>query len=571
MAEQRFSYRYPRPSLVRDSFFSLSGSWALAFSEKDTPPSDYPLSIEVPFPPESSLSGVCEDAKGRPWTAYLHYKRTFTLPVGFHRERTLLHFGAVDQIAGVTLNGTPLGSHEGGYLPFSFDVSALLKEENTLLVSVRDTLDTDLPYGKQTKRRGGMWYTPVSGIWQDVWLESFGKEGIYSLEVESDTDSVRIRVKSDAPCLTLTYTDGEEEVTLPFRNEIELRPKSKQLWSPEHPHLYPFTLRSADDEAHSYFALRTLTAERVGGKTRFFLNGRPYFLHGVLDQGYFPDGIFTPSSPEEYEKDILRAKALGFNLLRKHIKIEPGIFYALCDRLGMLVCQDAVNNGRYSFLRDTALPTVGLKRLPLLFSRKSRRAREIFRVHTEQTLSLLSFYPSVCLFTVFNEGWGQSDTEVLYFHLKSRFPSMLFDTASGWFRTDATDMRSDHVYFKPVRARYGKVKKPVFLSEFGGYSLPVTGHVFIEGRNYGYTVCKSAEELLARITSLYEEQVIPAIRAGLGGAVYTQLTDIEDETNGFYTYDRTVCKIDTEQFAALREKIDTALSLAVKEDIEHDV
>jgi len=348
---------------------------------------------------------------------------------------------------------------------------------------------------------------------------------------------------------------------LPFsaRSSVTLTPESQRLWSPETPNLYEFTVKTETDEAHSYFTLRKLEAKRVGTHTRFHLNGKPYFLHGVLDQGYFRDGIYLPSDPKEYERDVLRTKALGFNMTRKHIKVEPSLFYEACDRLGLIVCQDAVNNGAYSFFWHTALPTVGMKRFPNFLHRKSKRAKEIFLSHAKETLDRVSRFPSVLLFTIFNEGWGQKDEKIAYDFLKREHPEMLFDTASGWFRTKSTDMRSDHVYFKRVKPYYEKETMPILLSEFGGYSLPLAGHIFIEGKNYGYTLCKDEAELEARVLRLYREEIVPAVRAGLGGAVYTQICDVEDETNGFYTYDRELCKIDAAKFAKIINELNAAM------------
>lgn len=553
---------YPRPQMKRDSFFSLNGEWELAFSPLREIPEEFPLRITLPYPPESSLSGVTET---RSRNELLYYRRTFRLPEGFVKKRTLLHFGAVDQVVTVVFNGSPVRTHEGGYLPFSVDITDFLAEENEIVLAVSDTLDHKYPYGKQRYKRGGMWYTPVSGVWQTIWLESYPEGGIYDIRVSGDTERVTVSVKSDAEELTLTYLDGEEEKTLHFREKVTVTPESKHLWSPESPYLYHFTVKSETDTAESYFALRTLTAEKHGTHTRFCLNGTPYFLHGVLDQGYFKDGVYLPADPKEYEREVLRIKSLGFNMTRKHIKVEPAVFYEACDRLGLIVCQDAVNNGAYSFFWHTALPTVGMKRFPNFLHRKSREAREIFLAHAKETLTYTTRFPSVLLFTIFNEGWGQKDERAAYRALKALFPEMLFDTASGWFRTRESDMRSDHVYFKRIRPNYKKEKKPILLSEFGGYSLPLAGHIFIEGKNYGYTLCHDAAELEARVLRLYREEVIPAVRAGLGGAIYTQISDVEDETNGFYTYDREVCKIPPEHFAAIANELNEALTESTKE------
>ena len=537
---------YPRARFCRKSFFSLDGEWSVAYTPCKYAPASFDEKIIVPFPPESSLSGI---GRGHKDEDFLFYEKRFSLPTDFADKESdvLLHFGAVDQHADVWLNGTYLGSHTGGYLPFSFAIGALLAEENRLTVRARDALDHTLPYGKQRKRRGGMWYTPHSGIWQSVWLEAVPKGGIEDISVRSTYTEAVISVRSASKKHTLRYLDGEREVVIEFENEVTVAPASARLWSPEEPNLYPFTISNEAETVESYFALRSLTVKEVNGSRRFFLNGKPYLLNGVLDQGYFSDGIVTPASPKEYEKDIQRMKDLGFNMLRKHIKIEPPAFYEACDRLGMIVFQDAVNNGRYSFFTETLLPTLGLQRVPHSLLLKSKAARRAFRENALGMLKELSFYPSVLLFTIFNEGWGQADTDATYKECKALYPDMLFDTASGWFKTGATDMRSDHVYFKRIRARYKKERLPVMLSEFGGHSYPVEGHLFNTKRNYGYGTCKNEEALWDRLQALYLGEVLPAIRSGVSGLVYTQLSDVEDETNGFYTYDREICKVSPEK------------------------
>ncbi len=549
---------YPRARLCRESFFSLDGEWDFAYTKSKERNACFKERIRVPFPPESRLSGI---GRRHEKDEYMLYRKLFSLPEGFlsGEGEVLLHFGAVDQYAEVYLNGEHIGSHTGGYLPFSFSVRALLKAENELFVCVKDPLDRSLPYGKQREKRGGMWYTPHSGLWQSVWMEFVPKGAVLDIAVSSTDKEATVTVKTESERAVLSYLDGDERVEIAFSGSVTVRPKSARLWSPEEPNLYPFTVSTEAETVSSYFALRRLEVKTVNGSARFFLNGKPYFLNGVLDQGYFEGGIVVPESPDEYEKDILRMKELGFNMLRKHIKVEPPAFYEACDRLGMIVFQDAVNNGRYDFFTQTALPTVAFKRVPRFFLFKSKRARAVFREHTLEMLSELCFYPSVLLFTIFNEGWGQSsDVGELYKEFKALYPSLLFDTASGWFKTRETDMRSDHVYFKRVRACYKKEKLPVMLSEFGGYSYPVEGHIFNTERNYGYGTCKSGEELFARLERLYLGEIIPAIASGVSGLVYTQLSDVEDETNGFYTYDRALCKVDKKRMKDMMRACENA-------------
>ena len=536
---------YPRPQLVRDSFFSLNGIWDFTVGDGNWE------TITVPFPPESLLSGIHRHMGKRP---HLVYKKTFTLPEGFMRDRVILHFGAVDQIAVVTLNGTVLGEHRGGYAPFSFDITDCLQDTNTLVVEVTDNLsDKILPYGKQCEKRGGMWYTPVSGIWQTVWIESVPSDYVRALRIDIGADYAVIR-SAGVTRGTVTVTTPHGEISVPMRDGIaRVDLPSPRMWSPEDPYLYEFTLATESDTVRSYFALRTLNIRDVDGISRLCLNGKPYFFHGVLDQGYFSDGIFTPASPKCYDNDILAMKNLGFNMLRKHIKIEPEYFYYACDRLGMIVFQDMVNNGDYSFFRDTALPTVGLKKLPDRHLHRDPATRQAFIRGMEETVAQLRNHPSVCCWTIFNEGWGQFDSENMYHRLKKFDPTRFIDTASGWFHGATSDVDSEHVYFKPVKLKPSD--KPIFLSEFGGYVYRVEGHVFNPDKTYGYRIFDDRQKFEDALVKLYETEVIPQIGLGLCAAVYTQLSDVEDETNGLLTYDRKVCKVDAARMREMAAKL----------------
>lgn len=542
---------YPRPSLRRDSFLNLNGPWDFCESPQGSEPRAYPETITVPFPPESLLSGIHRTFA--PGTA-LYYRKRFSLPEGFRKDRVLLHFGAADQEAEVTLNGVPLGSHSGGYEGFSFDVTETLRPENELVVRLTDLQDGGvLPYGKQRRRRGGMWYTPVSGLWQTVWMEAVPEEFIRDLRFSSTGNRVTLtiqgpkdgllRVKTPTGTLEASISGGRAVLTVP----------APRHWSPEDPYLYEAEIETAQDRVQSYFALRTLEIKVVDGIPRLCLNGAPYFFHGVLDQGYWSDGLFTPASPACFDRDIAAMKDLGFNTLRKHIKIEPELFYCACDRLGMVVFQDMVNNGPYRFLRDTALPTLGFQHRDDRRLHQNAGTRQAFRQAMEETVAALDFHPSVCDWTIFNEGWGQFDGTAQYETLKKLDPTRFVDTASGWFRGPKSDVESVHVYFKPVRLP--KSPKPLVLSEFGGYALRVPGHHFNLTKNYGYRTYESPAALMEGLEALYRREILPARDRGLCAAIYTQLSDVEDETNGLLTYDRRVCKVDKARMRALGQAL----------------
>ena len=519
---------YPRPQFKRESFFCLNGLWRFAINGEDAG------DILVPYPPEAPLSGAGAIQPGDQMT----YEREFSLPEGFRKDRVLLHFGAVDQECTVYLNDIELGSHVGGYLPFSFDVTEKLKEVNTLRVIAFDPLDTDLPYGKQKADRGGMWYTPVSGIWQTVWMESVPVRHIRGIKFTPALDSVVISIDGTGPFTV--ECDGK--IYRPKSNKFRIRPENPRLWSPEDPYLYRVVVRNCDDAVESYFALRTISAEKVGKHHRLMLNGKPYFFHGLLDQGYWPDGLFLPGSPEGYTWDIQTMKELGFNTLRKHIKIEPERFYYDCDRLGMIVFQDLVNSGPYHYLRDTAIPTIGGK-LMTYHETPSERRRNFFLIHGELTLQHLHNHPCIVLYTLFNEGWGQHDTQNLYRHFKAMEPSRIWNAASGWFKSSDSDVQAEHVYFGSLKLKPNG-RRPLLLTEFGGYSWALEGHRFNPDEEYGYRKYQTAAEFQQALARLYREEILPQIKDGLCGTILTQLSDVEEETNGLVTYDRKVIKAD---------------------------
>jgi len=570
---------YPRPQMKRNDYQILNGEWNL--NEKMT---------IVPFPPQSSLSGYIGNVDDM-----LVYTKTFILCDQFNTKngengsrsqqgRILLHFGAVDQIAKVYLNDIFVGEHEGGYLPFYFDITdAVIPGENELRVEAIDTLSHDYPYGKQKKKHGGMWYTPVSGIWQTVWLERVPSYYIERMKLTPDLAGVDIELftnkKDNSFSIALSLHNGQvlQKSFSGLCGRIELLDiilddgtvYAPKYWTPEEPYLYSMTITMGEDCVETYFALRTINIEETAAGKRVCLNGKPIFLHGVLDQGYFCDGIYLPASEKEYEYDILRMKELGINMLRKHIKIEPEAFYYACDRLGMLVMQDMVNSGPYSFVFDTALPTIGMKKRPDALGLKGQFAniksdladldkigdgrKSFFIRHTKETLEHLFNHPSIIAYTIFNEGWGQFCSDRIYELVKEWEPTRLIDSTSGWFAQKKNDFDSEHIYFKVISL---KVKnRPLFVSECGGYSMPVEGHHYSKDKEYGYGACKDKKELTDKIVFMYENMILPSVKDGLCGCVYTQLSDVEEEINGLYTYDRKVCKVDTVRMQDMAKRL----------------
>ena len=538
---------YPRPQMRRDSYLNLNGCWDLLVNYENQG------QIRVPFCPESSLSGF---SKHYEEGSLLQYCRTFTLPEGFRKGRVLLHIGAADQRADVFLNGKPVGSHRGGYEAFTMDITDALAEHNRLNICCFDDLeDQSFPYGKQTLNRGGMWYTPVSGIWQTVWLESVPVQYIQALNIENRGYSVTISVQPKMAGKVTVAGLGEFELV---DGSVTITPENPNLWSPENPYLYDFSVETAEDRVESYFAIRSLEVKKVGAYPRLCLNGKPYFFHGLLDQGYWPDGIFTPAKPECYAEDILAMKRLGFNMLRKHIKVEPEEFYYQCDKLGMVVFQDMVNNGDYNFFRDTALPTIGIQRMADQSLHADPQIRRGFLQGMEATVRQLKNHPSICYWTIFNEGWGQFDSDRVYEQFKKLDDTRFIDTTSGWFRRNRTDVDSRHVYFKKIKLK-GDGKKPLVLSEFGGKTYRSEGHVFNPDKTYGYGGCDSLEALNEAVKKLYLEEVLPCVQKGLCAAVYTQVSDVEDEINGLLTYDRKVCKLEAETMLPIAQALQNAL------------
>lgn len=548
---------YPRPQMMRESYRNLNGLWDYAITDTDTCPENWDGKILVPFSPEAELSGV-----GRTLlpSQYLWYRREL-VEAPQAGMRLLLHFGAVDQECRVWLNGRLLGGHTGGYTAFTLDATDALAESNVLLVAVRDGTDTnELSRGKQKTKRGGIWYTPQSGIWQTVWAEWVPERYISALRITPDAahSCVRVTVQSEYDGVCYLHFHGRRIGGFTNR-ETTIRVENAELWSPEHPKLYDFSAELGSDRVESYFALRdTAVGRDKAGRPCLLLNGKPYFHSGVLDQGYYPDGLYTAPSDEAMIYDITLMKRMGFNMLRKHIKIEPMRWYYHCDRLGMLVWQDMMNGGG-----DYRLLTISA---PLFthrshsdhdyrrFARTDAAGRAAYYAELTEMVTQLYSCPCIVMWVPFNEGWGQFDAAEAARRIEALDKTRTIDHASGWHDQRIGSIQSLHVYFYPYRYKPDRLGRAVVLSEFGGYQLPVAGHTWNDA-NFGYKGYKTPEALMEAYRKLFETQILPARRKGLAASVYTQLSDVEDEVNGFVTYDRKVEKLDAGAVRAINQRL----------------
>lgn len=548
---------YPRPQMVRDSYFCLNGEWEFCQNKEKSSFVAYSSKITVPFAVETPLSGVGGKVEK---DDYLHYRKIFALPKGFIGKRVLIHFDAVDQVADVFFNGVHLGRHLGGYLPFEFEVEGK-KGENELLVCVKDDTSSSIyPRGKQSLSSGGIWYTPTSGIWGNVWLEAIPKEAIRSLRITPDFDakSVDIEVACDGKITSSSIKAffkgaliGTAKLDGKGRAKIDCS-ASFHPWSPETPNLYDLEICANKDKVSSYFGLRKFGSTTFDGRRVFALNGEPYLMKGVLDQGYFPDGGLTAPSDQAMINDIQLMKDMGFNMLRKHIKIEPSRWYYHCDRLGMLVVQDFVNNGAaYNKFLVVLAPVLKFhfkddgKRDHKRFGQKDPSSRRFFESQIPFVVSLLFNSPSICSYVLFNEGWGQFDSVRLTEELRKLDGTRPIDSNCGWYDQGTGDYSGDHIYFRPMKLKHDG-KRMLSLSEFGGYSLRVSDHCF-SNKNFGYKVFKSKDGLEKGLSKLFIKKLGKLVKKEkVSSYVFTQLSDVEQETNGLITYDREVVKVDIE-------------------------
>ena len=563
---------YPRPAMRRDSCEILNGPWQYAITQTAEYPAAWQGSILVLYSPEAPASGVGRTLQPGQW---LHYHRLFAPPAG-EGGRVLLHFGAVDYACAVQVNGHLAGGHRGGYWPFTLDITDLLNgtDRNSLWVAVQDpTGHGTQARGKQTLKPGGMFYPAQSGIWQTVWLERVPDNYIQTLTVTPDYDArtVTVRVHTAKPGgavnlwamvraggVTIAEDWGSDEADQDGEVTLNIPEEHFFPWSPDTPFLYDLTVGTNQgeeaglDTVHSYFALRKWScAPDAHGVLRFCLNDKPILLNGLLDQGYWPEGLYTPPSDAAVERELSEVKALGFNLLRKHAKIEPQRWYYHCDRLGLIVWQDIVNGGSaynlwfVTYLTNVLQPL--LRRFPdgkaaySLLSRAKPVGREEYAHELADTVQALRCHPCIACWVPFNEGWGQFDAGKAVQALRTLDGTRLVDEASGWFDQGGGDVHSLHNYFYPLRIR--PQKRTVALSEYGGIAWPMPGHE-PPRKTYGYGTAKDRQELTARYKKLQLKTVLPQLEKGLSALVYTQLTDVEDEVNGLFTYDRAAVKPD---------------------------
>ena len=535
---------YPRPQFARADWMNLNGIWDYAITPQGKPAESWG-EIVVPFSPESQLSGVERILQPN---ETLHYRREFTLEESFLKHTILLHFGAVDHGCKIWINDALAGSHEGGFTPFTLDITALVHAgQNSIRLEVTDPTDTSyISRGKQALKPGGIWYTPQSGIWQTVWLEPLPEQYLTQVRMEPDIDAGMLKLLPACDCTAIF--DGQR-YDLPGGKTTQIPVPNARLWSPEDPYLYDIAFECGEDRAQSYFGMRKFSLGKdENGLPRLMLNNKVYFHKGLLDQGYWPDGLLTAPSDEAFVYDIKTMKAMGFNMLRKHIKIEPMRWYYHCDKEGMLVWQDMINGGRrYDFKVIGILPFIGKKiddgpKNYKNFGREDEIGRTQFYEELDCMLSRLQNCVSIAMWVPFNEGWGQFDANKATEFIRARDTSRTIDQASGWHDQRGGDCNSVHIYFKRITLPKADQRTSV-LSEYGGYSHGIEGHMWSE-KEFGYRKFSSLEKLRAAYAKLHAKQVNPLIAKGLSATVYTQVSDVEEEINGILTYDREVCKLE---------------------------
>ena len=558
---------YPRPQMVRSNWTNLNGLWQYSIlpKEQQTIPASFQGNILVPFAVESALSGVGKTV-GK--DSVLWYRRTVSIPAAKNKA-VLLHFGAVDWKCTVYVNGKEVGSHQGGYDPFFFDITSALKKGSSqdIAIMVWDPSDDGpQPRGKQVKSPHGIWYTPVTGIWQTVWLEAVPQTYIAATRQTPNLDQKTVLVTATvekpqaSDQVIVTAWDGETKVaeqTVAANSEVSLPIANPKLWSTQSPFLYNLTYRLVRngkpiDEVKSYFAMRKISmAPDKNGIQRMLLNDQFVFQFGPLDQGWWPDGLYTAPTDEALKFDIVKTKEMGFNMIRKHVKVEPARWYHYCDQLGILVWQDMPSGDLGNRWESR----------PGVYGRATDKDRTpeseaIFRTEWNEIMQDLYNFPSIVVWVPFNEAWGQFKTKEIVDWTMQKDPSRLVNTASGGNFVDVGHIIDLHNYPEPLMpdpALFGQ-KRVLVLGEYGGLGLPIENHTWQDKNNWGYQSFKSKEDLLKRYAE-FIDRIPELIRKGLSAAVYTQTTDVEVETNGLMTYDRKDIKIPVEKLKELHSKL----------------